>query len=134
MARNWIEFDESSDRHTTGLLYASLNAKRQILVNRYTYDEMKQPEAVKLFFEVATDCIGLKPASPLMPNAFPLRKNGKSGHHIIFAGRFAKKHDLRVDHTVGFHSAKIEDEILVLSLRNTAITRRGHNRRRKRRL
>lgn len=128
MARNWIEFDEPSDRHTTGLLYASLNPKGQILVNAHTFDQMQRPEAVTLLFEPETDSIGLKPASPLMSNAFPLRKNGVSGHRVIFAGRFAKKHDIRVDHTVSFNLVEIEDGILILSLRNLSKAPRGHNR------
>lgn len=42
MKRDWIEFNESSDRHTTGLLYASLNPKGRILLNSHTYDAMKR--------------------------------------------------------------------------------------------
>src|SRR4051794_17288928 len=103
MERDWIVFDESSDRQTTGLLYASLSPKGLILINAHTYDAMDRPEAVTLMFEPKNDEIGLESASPLMPNAFPLRKTGRSGHHLIFASRFAKKHEIKIDSTVGFY-------------------------------
>ncbi|MBK8466507.1 MAG: hypothetical protein IPL32_11805 [Chloracidobacterium sp.] len=131
MERKWIEFEGSSDRHTTGQLYASLNQKGQILVNSHTYDQMETPEAVTLLYEPETETIGLRPASPLMPNAFPFRKNGVSGHRLIFARRFAKKHDIRVDHTISFYMAEIEKGILVLSLRHTVRAPRGHSRKSK---
>lgn len=131
MARNWIEFDEPSDRHTTGMLYASMNPKGQILVNSYTYDLMKQPEAVKLYFEPETDSIGLKAANPLMPNAFPFRKNGVSGHRIVFARRFARKHEIELDYTVSFNLVEIEEDTLVLSLQHISRAPRGHNRKSK---
>ena len=125
MARNWVEFEEFSDHRTTEMIFATMNPKGEIVVNRYTYDFMEQPEAVILLFDPDNDTIGIRPASPLMPNAFRVRPRSNCGHRVVYAKRFAKKHDIRLDYTVRFSPAEIEDGILILDLRKMASAARG---------
>src|SRR2546422_209846 len=118
MQRNWMEFDEGPLKAAADETYASMNQEGEIIVNAHAFNEMGRPEAVVLLFDPDTDTIDLKPASRLMPNAFAVRKKGESGHRKIGATRFAKRHDIRLEGTVRFRTAAVEDGIFVLSLRN----------------
>ncbi len=53
-----------------------------------------------------------------MPNAFPVKPKGPCGHRLVRAKPFMTKHDLRLDGTVPFRSAVVENDTLILSLRN----------------
>lgn len=122
MDRNWIEFESGPDRPISGL-YVTLNWRGYIVFSRGVFEKMNSPEAFVLLFDRATNTIGVKPALPLMPNAF--RANGKSasGTRIIYAKPFCKKYEIKIDGTVRFRNAAIEDGILVLPLGQLEIIR-----------
>lgn len=124
MLREWIEFDDGPVTADADENYASMNQVGDIVVNAHAYDEMGRPEAVMLLFDPATDTIGLKPTSRMMPNAFAVRKKNGYGHRRIGANRFAKRHDIRLDGTVRFRTATVEDGIFVMSLRDIQLIKR----------
>ena len=125
MARNWMGFDEFSDRRGADSTYVTMNHKGEIVINRYTFKTINEPDAVVMLFDPETDTIGLRPASPQMPNAFLVRLRTECGHRVICARPFAKKHDIRLDHTLRFREPVFEDGILILDLRNMINAARG---------
>ncbi|HEV8591278.1 MAG TPA: hypothetical protein VGQ55_04180 [Pyrinomonadaceae bacterium] len=125
MPRNWMEFDGGPSVASPKGVYVSMNKHGEIVMNRHTFQEMDQPPAVVILFDPDTDTIGLRPTSPLMPNAFPVKSKGNCGHRLISAKPFVRKHDIRIDATVRFHTAAVEDGVLVLELRNMVRAARG---------
>lgn len=129
MEQDWEEFDEGP-RQTVSRLYVSMNPLGEIVMNRRTFDEIKRPEAVVLLFNSKTCSIGVRPASPLMPNAFELKTKGTCQHRVIRAKPFLAKHDIRIDNTVRFSNVTIEGDIL--ALRKLINVSRGPKNRRRR--
>lgn len=130
--RKWQVFDEGPVQAISGL-YASMNSQAQIVIDRLAFEELKSLAAVILLFDSANDSIGIKPASPLMPNAFEVKVKNGSGHRVIFAFPFAKRHEMKLDGTVRFRNVVVEDGILVLSLRHLEnASRKKQNLRKKR--
>ena len=123
MEGKWVEFEEGPCQTGDGR-YVSMSPIGEILINRHTYAEMNKPEAVVMLFNEEAGSIGLRPASPLMPNAFPLKNKGRCGHHLIRAKPFITKYDIRIDATVRFRSAVVEDGMLILDLRQMVFSRR----------
>ena len=135
MSRNWDEFGDGPAGTSRDEPYVSMNYRGEIVINRQIYETMQQPEAVILLFDHADDIIGVKPASPLMPNAFRVTEKGDCGHRRIRALPFARKHEIQLDGTVRFQTPTIEDGILLLELRHMVrSTRTGHHSPRLRRL
>ncbi|HYJ89676.1 MAG TPA: hypothetical protein VEV84_00075 [Pyrinomonadaceae bacterium] len=120
MARNWVEFDEGPKLTDRNRLYVSINKDAEILINRHTYEQMNEPAAVVLLFDSSTYTIGLRPAIPLAPNAFPVRQKGKHGNRLISVRGFVDRHELKRANTVRFLTPAIEDGVLVLEYRRTA--------------
>ena len=123
MDEKWIEFDDCPAQ-PRDRIYASMSRIGEILFNRHADEAMGRPEAVVLLYDPNNDKIGLRPASPLMPNAFPVRPKGPSGHRLVRAKPFTTKHELIVDCTVRFRSPVVENGILILSLRNLVNVKR----------
>ncbi len=71
-------------------------------------------------FDSDTDTIGIKPASRLAPNSFPLKPKGSCDNRVINIKPFCMEHDIRIDNTVRFRTAAVEDSVLVLDLRMMA--------------
>jgi hypothetical protein len=116
MRRNWIEYNQGPLRALRDEVYASINYRYSIVFNNKAYDEMNRPEAVVLLFDADNDTIGLRPARPQDLNAFRIRPKGPSMHRTITAAAFARKHDIRIEGTMRFCTAAVEDGILVLDL------------------
>ena len=118
LPRNWIELGEGPKKAYRDEIYASLNYRSEIVINRHAFAELNHPEAVVLLFDADSDTIGLRPASMETLNAFRLKPKGASGHRVVNARPLTLKHDIRIDGTVRFRTATVENGILVLDLRN----------------
>jgi hypothetical protein len=97
----WIEFD-GAPAHARDRMSVSMTAIGEITFNRHADAMLGHPEAVVLLYDPTTNRIELRPASPLMPNAFPIRRKGPCGHRVVRAKPFLTRHDLRFDGTVRF--------------------------------
>lgn len=100
-----------------GQLYASINSIGNVIINRRAFEEMGRPDAVVLMYEPETETIGLKPVRPDADNAFPVFINGKSGHRRITCGPIVREHNLKIERTVRFPTARVEDGVLLLELK-----------------
>src|SRR5688572_21694242 len=114
MSENWIEFGEGPKQAARGEIYASINYKGDIVINRKAFEELKHPEAVVFLFNPDIDTIGLRPASKATLNAHPVKPKGDCGHRYVSAVALARKHDIRIDGTARFRTAEVKDGILRL--------------------
>ncbi|MEP7076377.1 MAG: hypothetical protein ABI878_11260 [Acidobacteriota bacterium] len=72
-----------------------------------------------LLFDSTTWTIGLRPARHDLPNAYPIIKKGNHGNMQVCIRPFIRKHEVRVEQTMRFMTAAIEDGVLVLEMRRT---------------
>ncbi|MBK8464391.1 MAG: hypothetical protein IPL32_01040 [Chloracidobacterium sp.] len=127
MVEQWEEFhagpkDVESDLHVT------LNKHGVILLGARTFDRMGKPDAVVLFFDKMNSKIGLMPSHDRVENAHPLQSKGKHRHRILRASRLCRHYGIKVDRTIEFPYAHINDNgILVLDLKTTNVIGRVSN-------
>ena len=88
-----------------------------MLLSRNAYEALGQPTHVVMLFEEETSTIGIRPVPPRTLNAFQLYDSGRSGAYRFHALRFVQKHDIRLDQTVRFPTATIENGVLILELK-----------------
>ncbi len=117
--RKWKEFRNERPRSTNGL-YASINERGIILLNRRAYAELGRPEAVSLLFDEKLLTIGLRPSAPFLHTSFPLQPRGASGNMIIRALPFVKANRISLAYTIKFLNPVIEDGVLILDLNLSA--------------
>ena len=67
-------------------------------------------------FDTKTEEIGLRAAAARMPNSFRLKPKGTCDNQVASLKPFWVDHDIRVEYTVRFREAYVEEGILVLSL------------------
>lgn len=124
MARNWKEFfDPGTPR--IAALHVSMSPNGTINVSRNAYEALGRPRHVVLLWESDTSTIGIRPVPPQTVNAFRLYDSGRSGAHRFHALRFVTKHKIKLDHTIRFPNAHLEDGILVLELNKIVISPRA---------
>ncbi len=88
-----------------------------MMLSRNAYEALGQPTHVVMLWEGETDTVGIRPVPPQTVNAFELYYSGRSGAYRFHAMRFLLKHDIRLDYTVRFPTAAIEDGVLLLELK-----------------
>ncbi len=115
---NWVEFTEAPVRESCrDKIYASLNERGDLLLNRKGYQALGRPEAVVLLVDLQRRAIGIRPAPPETVNALKVNKKGRFDNWIIHAWRFTKKYDMRITGTVRFPTARVEHGVLILELK-----------------
>ena len=118
--RNWSEFKQAGPRLTKSAIRASLNPKGEFTFDLETYRRLEEPEAMVLLFDRDTDTIGLRPASPNTLNAALVKPRHVRSNRCVRSVAFLKQHDIRIDRSVRFPFAMIEDGVLILDLRTRA--------------
>ena len=119
MVEQWEVFhaglkDVASDLHVT------LNSDGVILLGARTYERFGKPDAAVLLFDKLNSKIGLMPSHNRVENAYPLQSKGKHRHRVLRANRFCRHWGIKVDRTIEFPNAQINDDgVLVLDLKTT---------------
>ncbi len=84
-------------------------------MNRIAHELFGAPDSVTLLFDKTNGMIGLRPAEPDTPNAFPVK--GKGGLNLIIHGLpFMRHNGIETDKTLTFNRVENDDGILVLDL------------------
>lgn len=123
MARKWEQFtDPGTSRNAE--LHVSMAPKGMVIVSHKAYEALGEPSHIEMLWESETDTIGLRPVPPRTVHAFPLYPSRRAGAYRFHALRFLRKHDIRLDYTVRFPTAIIEDGVLILELKYRV--RAGH--------
>lgn len=115
MARQWEEFDEPGTPRIAKL-HVSMSPTGTMFLSRNAYEAMRQPSHVVMLWDGGNDTVGIRPVPPRTLNAFRLYPTFSSGSHRFHALRFLVKHDIKLDYTVRFPTATIEDGVLILEL------------------
>ena len=116
MARQWEEFDEPGTPRIAKL-HVSMSPTGTMLISSNTYEALQQPTHVVMLWDGETDTVGIRPVPPRTLNAFRLYDSGRSGAYRFHALRFLVKHEIKLDNTVRFPTAAIEDGVLILELK-----------------
>lgn len=95
-----------------------MSPQGSILVSRNAYEALDKPSHVVLLWDGETDTIGIRPVPPPTVNALRLYDSGRSGAYHFHALRFLTKYKIRLNYTVRFPTAAIEDGVLLLELRH----------------
>ena len=122
MNREWKEFTIPSA--TVGGLHVTVSEKGELLIGVEAYSRLGKPEAVILLYDEKNALVGLRPAHPRVPNAYPLIAARRGRHKLLRAARFWNHHGLRFRTRTLFESPAIEDGTLVLDLAKTHPVRR----------
>ena len=132
MKRDWKEIGRGDKRAQWAGIYATLNNKGTIVLNRTADERMGSPAAYQLLYDSANNTIGLKPTALSMRNAYPAQKSGRHGGRKVNAYRLLTECSLVIKETLEFPDAEIdEDEILILNLRTARVSNRALNHPRK---
>lgn len=116
MARRWEEFDDPGAARIAKL-HVSMSPSGTMLLSRNAYEAMQRPTHVVMLWDAETDTIGIRPVPPSTVNAFQLYDSGRSGACRFHAMRFMVKYDIKLDYTVRFPTATMEDGVLLLELK-----------------
>ena len=130
MGFKWREINRDKIVGQWAALYVTLNRKGEIVISRVTWERFGGPAAVHVLFDDTNQRIGLKPTAPAMRNADPVRKITRHGARRIPAFRLLAETNIRIEDTIQFHDAEIDDDgTLVLNLRTARISNRALNHR-----
>ena len=128
MKREWKQIPRGDRRAQWAGIYATLNSKGIIVLNRAADERMGSPAAFHLLYDAPNNTIGLKPTALAMRNAYPTQKSGRHGGRKVNAYRLLTECSLVVKETLEFPDAEIdEDGILILNLRTAKISKRALN-------
>ena len=115
MERKWVEFDEPGTPRIAKL-HVSISPYGTVLVSRNAYLALGSPTHIVMLWENETSTIGLRPVPPQTLNAFQLYDSGRAGAYRFHALRFITRHNIKLDYTIRFPTARIENGVLVLEL------------------
>lgn len=104
--------------------YVTMNKRGYIVMSRKTYQNIKEPAAVHLYFDKVNSRIGIKPTDPRTRDAYPVAKQGRHGGRLIRAFRLMTEFGIEVPGTLKFQDiAQNNDNILILDLRTAKLAR-----------
>jgi len=98
-------------------LHVTISPAKLILLNRNVYHLLGKPAAVYLNFSRARDIIAIEPASPRLPETFPVIANPCNWR--INAAPFCRHFGIDIDTTLKFIRPEIEGNALYLKLSET---------------
>ncbi|HRI04354.1 MAG TPA: hypothetical protein PLL77_11485 [Pyrinomonadaceae bacterium] len=116
--RCWKEFDVSPPAARLED-YASINGEGKIVLNQRLYRSLGSPKAVSVLYDEARQTIGIRPVSPIMPNAFPVYHYIAGRRVWVRAAHFIKAAKLEFSYCIRFTAPHIEDNTLILNLHHT---------------
>jgi hypothetical protein len=119
--RNWETCPREATNARWQALYATMNPGGDIVISRFTHKALGDPDSYVLLFDRENWCIGLQPArSQVDKNAYPARLRGRHGGRRIRGYRLCREFGIRVEETVRFHRAAMDNRgVLILDLNET---------------
>lgn len=119
--RNWEECprDPAKSRWTT--LYATLNPLGDLVISRFTHEQLGSPPGYVLMFDRDRDVVGMRPANPAAErNAYPVATRGRHGGQLVRAHRMCREFGIQLRDTRRFHHCQIDHNgVLILDLKDT---------------
>jgi hypothetical protein len=113
-------------------VYVSLNREGTIVINKIAYRRMGEPAAFLIMFDRVNNRIALKPTAAAMKHAYRARTYGHHGSRRVRAYRLLTDFGIKVDETLEFKNAEIDqDGQLFLDLRTARVSARAQAQSRK---
>lgn len=119
----WEEFELGPVVSNSGGVYATLNRRGNIYLNRTAFEKLGEPEQVVLLYDRRRSRIGITRAEAAKRNAFRLRRKdaGRSGSRVIYAANFCRHYRIKTDQTYAFPAAEVDRQgILILDLNSVS--------------
>ena len=107
MKQEWKEIPHGDKRAQWAGIYATLNNKGTVVLNRAADERMGSPAAYQLLYDSANNTIGLKPTALSLRNAYPAQKSGRHGGRKVNAYRLLTECSLLIKETLEFPDAEI---------------------------
>jgi len=117
MDRDFERFHGGANEAISKRLHITISPAKLILLNRNMFDALGKPGAVFLNFSSVRDTIAIEPASPRLPETFPVVKTGASWR--INAAPFCRHFNIAVDTTLKFLHPDVVGNALYLKLNET---------------
>ena len=116
------EFDRSAAPAPT-TPFVTIQRKGLLSLNRGAYEAIGRPEAVTLLYHREQRVVGLRPAEPGNPRAYPVRRQGgKEGgaqSHLVAGTAFTRHHD--IDTSVARrYGVELRGGVLLIDLKQDA--------------
>lgn len=115
MQRDWLVYGTGPRRARQDRIYATLNRKGLILLNRMAFEELDRPQAVEVLLDKRNSAVGLRPTDRDLAHAYPIRRLSSS--FGLMCKQFCTEYGIRFDTTVQFPTARIEHGVLILELK-----------------
>lgn len=118
MARvNWEECVPGLPRGRWYRPEATMRPNGDIVFTRTTWDIMERPEHALVLYDRRSQTIGVKPVRAGITNTFRVQPHGRHGGRIVRAVTLCQQFLIKLERTVRFHDAEIdEDGVLNLDL------------------
>ena len=126
--RDFERFHGGPNEAASKRLHVTISPAKLILLNRNVYNLMGKPAAVYLNFSRVRDIIAIEPASPRLPDSFPVIQNPCNWR--INAAPFCRNFNIDIDTQLKFIRPEIEGDALILKLGET-VSVGGRKRRKK---
>lgn len=126
MEYQFEEFTALPEEQVIDRIYATINKRGNIHLNRRAVEALGQPERVVLLYDMRQSTIGVARAPEHRPNGYKLRRKDKAGRsRIIYAANFCRHYHIQPEATTVFTDAKVNKEgILILNFREATTVRR----------
>jgi hypothetical protein len=109
---------ETFDKRATPMLKTpsvTIQAKGIFSLNASAYAQLGSPEAVELLYDRDAHRIGLQPAPPTSPTAYPARPVGTGKTHLVVGATFLKYYSIPFGVPTRYE-VRVEDGVLVIDL------------------
>jgi hypothetical protein len=127
--REYERFRGGATKPSRERLHITINHAGKIFLNSNAHRMIGKPAAAYVYYNRTKDELAIEPASPRMPDAFPLRAHNSSGGHTIYASPVTRHFGIKLDGTNKFIAPDIDQHgILHLKLSNIVQTARVRKR------
>jgi hypothetical protein len=117
MTNDWIEFTESGYQERRNSPRVMLSKDKIFRVNPQAMELLGRPTAVKFFFDVARNRIGIKGESDQAKNSFPIRRRGTDSSAYVHGALFCNRFGIKPESTMAFDGVRLDGSgILILEL------------------
>ncbi len=118
LLEGFLEFDRSA-APTPSVPFITLQRKGLMSLNRAAFQALGSPTAVTLLYHPERRVIGLRPADPSSPRAYPVRIQGSGSTYIVAGAAFTQFHGIPTN-VARRYSAKLVGDVLTLDLTQDA--------------
>src|SRR5437868_6045895 len=96
---DWVELPSGDVPPHASRLYATMNRKGEIALNKITYKRVGEPTAFIILYNRPNSLIALKPTADGVRNSYPVRRHGRKGGRIVRAFRLLTEYGIKLPDT-----------------------------------